>query len=83
MESSIEATGKENDEAAHCANSSTHPLNFPDNDLLYSHVGSVGHHTDFLPASWQSKFCLISGPTDPGISFTNTVPPGNVWKSSG
>lgn len=35
-----------------------HPLavNSPDIDLLYSHVGSIGHYTDFTRGSWQGKF---------------------------
>ena len=32
-------------------------VNSPDNDLLYSHMGSIGHDMDLEPGSWHGKVC--------------------------
>lgn len=40
-----------------------------DNDLLYSHIGSIRHNTDFVQGIWQGNVHLMSGPTHLDICF--------------
>lgn len=39
-------------------------VNSPDNYQLYSHMGKIGHYTDFVRGRWQGKAFLMSGPTE-------------------
>ena len=45
----------------------SHMIKTPDNGLLYSHMGSSEHYTDFVVGSWQDKVRLMSSPTDSDI----------------
>lgn len=55
----------------------THAMNSLGSYLLYSHLGSIGCHTDFVLESWQNKICLMSSPIASDV-FSHTAPPGNM-----